>query len=39
MTVKRIVTNMLTAAPGQAKPFCGDIFDMHPIIGVPETRG
>jgi catechol 2,3-dioxygenase-like lactoylglutathione lyase family enzyme len=32
MTVKRIVLNMLTAAPGQAKPFYGDIFDMHPVM-------
>ena len=32
MTVKRIVANMLTAEPGLAKPFYGDIFDMHPVM-------
>lgn len=32
MTVKRIVANMLTAEPKLAKPFYGDIFDMHPVM-------
>lgn len=32
MTVKRIVANMLTAEPGLAKPFYGDIFGMHPVM-------
>ena len=32
MTVKRIVANMLTAEPALAKPFYGDIFDMHPVM-------
>ncbi len=32
MTVKRIVANMLTAESGLAKPFYGDIFDMHPVM-------
>ncbi len=39
MTVKRIVANMLTAEPGLAKPFYGDIFDMHPVMDVPAHRG
>jgi len=30
---------MLTAEPGLAKPFYGDIFDMRPVIDVPEHRG
>ena len=40
MTVKRIVANMLTAEPGLAKPFYGDIFDMHPVMdhGWIQTR-
>lgn len=32
MTVKRVVANMLTAEPGLAKPFYGNIFDMHPVM-------
>lgn len=32
MTVKRIVANMLTAEPGLAKSFYGDIFGMHPVM-------
>jgi|GEM_PF-2533680 hypothetical protein len=39
MTMKRVVADMLTAEPRLAKPFYGDIFDMHAIIGVPEHRG
>ena len=34
MTVKRIVANMLAAEPGRAKPFYGDIFDMHPVMDL-----
>ena len=32
MTVKRIVANMLTAAPNLAKPFYRDIFCMQTVM-------